>query len=107
MKLMILALLGLRIIPFFISQLSLQAAVCESKHRRTWLFWGTVFNIIFNLLAVLFADHLCFFSTQLPFGIHSTLRRYRDLFNLNGSYQDIKALIASSAICMSRVTGGL
>ena len=100
MNLMILALLGLRIIPFFISQLSLQAAVCESKHRRTWLLWGTVFNIIFNLLAVLFADHLCFFSTQLPFGIHSTLRRYRDLLNLNGSYQDIKALIASSVICM-------
>lgn len=100
MKYIMSALLALRAMPFVNTQLFIHASARGSKRRRAFLLCVSIAGFICNALTLLGADRLCFASTHSPLDLRAIFHQYRGFLTLRCSCQDIRALVASSVICM-------
>jgi hypothetical protein len=68
------ALSGLHIIPFLITQLIIYGNLseCDDKHRKKALLTGTVFNIVVNIISIYFIYYIVF-DTLNPWSILKSL----------------------------------
>ena len=100
MRFVAIALLVLRAIPFINTQLFIQIHFRGSRRRRGFLLQATGASLVCNALTLLCVDLVCLAATQPASGALSFFQRYRDFITLNGSYQDYRAIVISSVICM-------
>ena len=100
MRFVAIALMVLRVIPFINTQLFIQAQYRGSRRRHGILLQATGAGLVLNAVTLLCLDLMCFSATQPGPGAPSIFQRYHNFITLNGSYQDFRAIVISSVICM-------